>query len=73
VNRLSFNKSIDKDYHFLDSFVIYLCLEGELDIDYGEEAVEHLVKGETVLIPADLKIVSLNPLKSATILEIFLK
>ncbi|NVO09683.1 MAG: class I mannose-6-phosphate isomerase [Bacteroidales bacterium] len=73
VNRLSFDKSIEKDYHLLDSFVIYLCIEGELDIVYGEKASEHLVKGETVLIPADLKIVSLNPLKSATILEIFLK
>ncbi|NOU16388.1 MAG: class I mannose-6-phosphate isomerase [Bacteroidales bacterium] len=73
VNRLIFNKPIEKDYHLLDSFVIYLCLDGELDIVYGEEAGEHLVKGETVLIPADLKIVSLNPLRSATILEVFLK
>ncbi len=73
VNRISFNKSIEKDYHLLDSFVIYLCLEGKLDIDYGEEACEHLVKGETVLIPADLKILTLTPLKSATILEIFLR
>jgi len=73
VQRLTFNKPIDKDYYLLDSFVVYLCIDGELDICYGENASEHLSIGETVLIPADLKEITLIPLKSATILEIFLK
>ena len=73
VNRLQFNKSIEKDYHLLDSFVIYLCVEGAFTIIYGEGKTETLSKGETVLIPADLKELTLEPIKSAMILEIFIK
>ncbi len=73
VNRLIFNKSIEKDYHLLDSFVIYICIEGELNINYGEGNFESLTKGETVLIPADLKELTLEPKESAMILEIFIK
>ena len=73
VNRLSFNQSIERDYHLLDSFVIYLCVEGGLNIISGENTVESLTKGETVLIPAELNEITLKPLPSATILEVFIK
>lgn len=73
VNRLLFNQSIEKDYYSLDSFVIYLCIEGALNIIYGEGGNETLSRGETVLIPADLKELTLEPKKTATILEIYIK
>ncbi len=73
VNRLKFNESIERDYHLLDSFVIYLCIEGEININYGERNQETLLKGETILIPAELKDIVLEPKKSAMILEIFIK
>ena len=73
VNRIFFNKSIEKDYYLLDSFVIYICIEGKLNILYGDGKKESLSKGETVLIPADLKELTLEPLKSALILEVFIK
>lgn len=73
VNRISFNKSIDREYHLLDSFVIYLCIEGELSITYGENDKETLSKGETVLIPAEINELTLTPKNSAIILEIFIK
>jgi len=73
VNRLFLNKSVEKDYYLLDSFVIYLCIEGELNIIYGEGKKETLSKGETILIPADLKELTLEPKRSAMILEIFIK
>lgn len=73
INKLSFNKSIEKDYNSLDSFVIYLCLEGNVSIYYGNGRSESIEKGETVLIPADLKEISLIPSNFATILEVFIK
>jgi len=73
VHRQTFEKAIDKDYYLLDSFVIYLCLDGEFDILYAEGNIESLAKGETVLIPADLKELTLKPKNSATILEVFIK
>jgi mannose-6-phosphate isomerase len=73
VIRQTFDKSIDKDYYLLDSFVIYICIDGEMEIHYAEGNVESLIKGETVFIPADLKEITLKPKKTATILEIFIK
>jgi len=73
VNRLTFTNSIKRNYDLLDSFVIYMCLEGEASIIYGKEKSERIVKGETVLIPAELKDVILKPNTKCQLLEIFVK
>lgn len=73
VNRLTFNKSIGREYHLLDSFVIYLCIEGSASILYGKGMSEEIKAGETILIPAELKEIILKPTSLATILEIFVK
>lgn len=73
VNRLFFNKPLERDYHLIDSFVIYICIEGKLKINYGEVETEILSKGETILIPADLKELTITPFESALILEIFIE
>lgn len=73
VNRITFNKIIEKDYNLLDSFVVLLCIEGELFVNYAANKSEKLVKGETILIPADLKELSLNPINSATVLEVYIE
>lgn len=73
VNRLSFNQSIGREYHLLDSFVIYLCIEGSANILYGSGMSERIKAGETVLLPSELKEIILKPENFATILEIFIK
>ncbi len=73
VNRLSFTESIKRDYNALDSFVIFLCLQGETSIIYGNGAMEKISIGETVLIPADIKEIILRPAEKCSILEIFKK
>jgi len=73
VNRLFFNKPLERDYHLIDSFVIYICIEGKLSINFGEIETEVLSKGETILIPADLKELTITPFESALILEIFIE
>lgn len=61
TNLLNFSEALEKDYHHLDSFVVYMNLEGRfrLEFENGEETIE---KGETVLIPASIETYSLIPL-----------
>lgn len=73
VNRLSFNKSIERDYNLIDSFVVMLCIEGNCSINYGNGLYESISKGETVLIPADLKNITLETNNSTLILEVFIE
>jgi mannose-6-phosphate isomerase len=60
------------DYATLDSFVIYMCLEGGLDIRYDDENRIQLVKGDTILIPAAIRELTLDPKEESRLLEIYL-
>lgn len=72
TNLLEINKPIEKDYNKLDSFVIYMCLDGETSIE-TESGNELVVKGETILIPASIENVRLNPkTKSVKMLEVYI-
>lgn len=72
TNVLELNQPIEKDYNKLDSFVIYICLEGELQIK-TESGSESLCKGETILIPASIENVQLTPISAAVkLLEVYI-
>jgi mannose-6-phosphate isomerase len=70
---LYFDEPVEKDYNFIDSFIIYMCLEGKIDISYGPGLSESLTAGETVLIPAVLKNLKLVPSGMVKALEVFVK
>ena len=73
TNILEFDTIIDKDYNQLDSFIIYISLEGDFEIEYEEKTVR-VNKGETVLIPASLETFQLKPLtKKVKTLEVYIK
>lgn len=71
TNIISLIKPQNYDYFNLDSFVIYFCTEGRFVIEYtgGETSV---MKGETVLIPAEFTEINLVPEPAAELLEIYL-
>lgn len=71
TNLIHFNSPINKDYFFNDSFVVYICIEGEFLIRWEEES-EKVTKGETVLLPASIKEVTLDPVGEAKLLEVFI-
>jgi mannose-6-phosphate isomerase len=73
INIVEFNKTIEKDYFQLDSFVIYICLEGNCIIQVENEESVSLTKGETVLIPASLKNLNLKPNTNTKLLEVFIQ
>lgn len=66
------DKKLDMDYTQLDSFVIYMCLDGDLDISYDSGNRIQLVKGDSILIPAAIKLLSLDPKEESRLLEIYL-
>jgi mannose-6-phosphate isomerase len=71
TNIIRFDKAISKDYHFIDSFVLYICTEGEFLIKW-DNCSDKVSKGETILLPAMIKEVVLEPFNEAQILEIYI-
>ncbi len=72
TNILEFDKPVEKDYVELDSFVIYMCLEGDMTITYEEDSLT-VAKGESILIPAIIKNLTLTPKTKTKILEVYIK
>ena len=73
TNVLEMNQIVEKDYNQLDSFVIYICLEGVLEIE-TESGSQTVQKGETILIPASIESVRLNPTSAAVkLLEVYIE
>jgi len=71
TNVLNFNKPVLKNYEEIDSFVIYTCVAGSMEISY-RAGMEKLAKGECMLIPNDLNLVELKPLTESKLLETFI-
>jgi mannose-6-phosphate isomerase len=69
---LEFDKVVKKDYSLFDSFVIYVCVEGSTLIKYRDHS-ESLKKGETILIPAAMDEVVLEPVQNCKLLEVFIQ
>ncbi len=70
VNIIEIDGAIETDYAPLDSFVAYMCVEGEASVRAMGYDV-HLGALETVLIPADATDVTLSG--TGTLLEVFVK
>lgn len=73
TNLLTFDRDIEKEYIRLDSFVIYMCLQGKFTITTGECDPVVVTKGETVLIPACFKNLTLFPDEVTKVLEIYME
>lgn len=71
VNRLTISEQRECDYNLLDSFVIYICVDGDVEVKTGNEDVQSLKSGECVLIPAEIKNIFLSPMKQSTLLEVY--
>nr|WP_321450411.1 type I phosphomannose isomerase catalytic subunit [uncultured Carboxylicivirga sp.] len=72
TNVLELDQTVKKDFYGLDSFLIYMCVEGSAEILYNGDQSESISLGETVLIPADLKEINIKPNGKARLLEVHL-
>jgi len=66
-------QSLKKDYTELDSFVLYICVEGSTDIFYGDNERLALDLGEAMLIPAIMEEIMIVALKNTKILEVYVQ
>ncbi|MBQ3740135.1 MAG: class I mannose-6-phosphate isomerase [Bacteroidales bacterium] len=67
---LEFDQPLNKSFVEIDSFVIYICLDGQILLAYGDER-ERLETGEVVLIPAEMEEVQLLPARKSKVLEVY--
>ena len=71
TNYLPVEGELQKDYSDLDSFVIFMCVDGKAILDISGSK-EEIVRGETVLIPANTKNLKISSDK-AELLEVYIK
>ncbi|OBQ56354.1 class I mannose-6-phosphate isomerase [Tamlana sp. s12] len=70
TNIIEVDGVLKRDHMALDSFVIYMCVEGDLELQF--EGVNYTVKtGETILLPASIPTVELNS-SGAKCIEVFM-
>jgi mannose-6-phosphate isomerase len=70
TNKLYLQKQLARDYSALDSFVVYMCIDGAAVIA-SKNSSEAIKKGETLLIPAIEGNIVINT-SGVTILEIYI-
>ena len=64
--------TLQKDYSKLDSFVIYICVDGALELVHNKKSFS-LKKGETILLPASINSIELQSLsEKSKLLEVYL-
>jgi len=68
---LEIDRKIEKDVTFIDSFIIYICVEGQAEINVNNE-IYTISKGETVLMPASINRYSIEPKPSGKLLEVYI-
>src|SRR5690554_2671854 len=71
TNLLELNEFTKRDYSQKDSFVIYMCLEGSLNLVDNKSNTLHIERGESLLIPAETNSVEISPNNYCKLLEVF--
>ncbi len=72
TNLLDLDVSLTRDFSALDSFVVYICMSGKASIrdNKGNEITVH--QGQTVLIPADTEVVTVDPYSEVKFMETYI-
>lgn len=70
VNFLSVQGKVIRNHSNLDSFIIYMCIEGNAEISVNGHS-EEITKGETLLIPSNCKLIEIKA-DLAELLEIYI-
>jgi mannose-6-phosphate isomerase len=71
TNKLHYTIPVDRDYSALDSFVIYVCMEGGLTLKYNNHSME-IEKGDAVLVPAETGRITMSPKGEFKMLESYI-
>lgn len=72
TNLLELDNEMARDYSKTDSFVIQICMGGACTIQDDKGNVLTVKQGETILLPAETKSVTINPEESVLLLETYI-
>lgn len=70
ANILNLSQPLIRKLEEMDSFVVYMCLEGSAKVE-ADGFLETIEKGETILIPAAIDEIKINT-KTASFLEVYI-
>ncbi|MFA7040320.1 MAG: type I phosphomannose isomerase catalytic subunit [Proteiniphilum sp.] len=70
---LEIDRQMERSYETLDSFVIYICMEGSCLLQDNKGNRVTLRQGETLLLPADTASVTIQPGEVTRLLETFIE
>ncbi len=73
TNVLNLTAIIKRDVYLLNSFIVYMCVEGNAKIICDNGSEETIDKGETVLIPASIPSIEILPDQKCKLLEVYIK
>lgn len=71
TNLLDLDKPIERDFSSLDSFVVYICMEGSLTLEDNKGNTSDIWQGQTVLVPADTASVRITPTPNTKLMETY--
>ena len=73
TNLLQLSTEIDRDFSKIDSFVIYLCIDGAYSFEWESDSIG-VHKGETILVPASIENFTLKPTAGSPVklLEVYI-
>lgn len=72
TNLLDLDSPLSRDWSALDSFVIYIVMEGKLSLTDDAGHTLELQQGQSVLLPAEAKGVTLRPEGSCKLMETYI-
>lgn len=72
TNLLKINKTKQRDYATLDSFVVYICMKGKAVIKDNNKNELPVRQGQTVLIPADTQNITIETEQDTEFLETYI-
>lgn len=70
THQLQLTQPLYRDFSKLNSFVIYICYQGNGQIQYGNQTVR-FEKGDGILIPAEIENIQLVPENQVKLLETY--
>ena len=73
TNLLYLDKQFDQNISDIDSFIVYMCLEGSCTIVDDKQNKITIEQGETILIPASAKQITISPTSKTKLLQTFVK
>ncbi len=73
TNLLYLDKQFEQNISDIDSFIVYMCLEGSCTLEDDKQNKITIEQGETILIPASTKQIIISPTSKTKLLQTFVK